>query len=298
MMKLKNIAKAEKFFQRTILITAICVCILLTGIFITLYSESHLAIKTLGFGFIFGSNWDPVFKNFGAFPFVVGTLLTSLLAIIISIPFALSLSILLGEYFKTGILSVIIKSAIELLAAIPSVIYGVWGMFFLVPIIRNIELAWNIPPYGVGILTAAIILAIMIIPYSTSIAREVIQAVPVELKEAGLALGATQFEVIRKIVLPYASSGIYAGLFLSLGRALGETMAVTMVIGNSNIYPNSIFSPSNTLASVVANEFTEATQALHLSSLVALGLYLFLITAVINIIGRLIIRRFSMEKSS
>jgi phosphate transport system permease protein len=296
-MKLKQIETAENFFQKLLIITGCSICVLLIAIFITLLIKSHLAIKTLGFSFIFGSSWDPIFQHFGAFPFVLGTILTSFLALLISLPFSLALSLLLGEYFQTGIFSSIIKSAIELLAGIPSVIYGLWAIFFLVPLVRSFELMAGIMPYGVGIFSAALILAIMIIPYSTSLAREIIQAVPNDLKEAGMALGATRFEVIKKIVLPYASSGIFAGILLSLGRALGETMAVTMVIGNNNNYPESIFAPGNTLASVIANEFAEATFALHISSLVALGLYLFIITAIINFFGRLIIRKFSIEKN-
>jgi phosphate transport system permease protein len=184
---------------------------------------------------------------------------------------------------------------IELLAGVPSVIYGFCGLFLLAPLIRNLEIKLGVPPYGVGILTASLVLSIMIIPYSASIGREVIGLVPSDLKEAALSLGATRFEVIRKVILPYAGSGIVAGILLSLGRALGETMAVTMVIGNSNFIPKSIFSPANTLASVIANEFTEATGSLYLASLIKLGLVLFIVTTIINLIGKLIIRRMGVE---
>jgi phosphate transport system permease protein len=161
---------------------------------------------------------------------------------------------------------------------------------------RSLEIQLNVAPYGVGIFTSSLVLAVMIIPYSSSIGREVISLVPSDLKEAALSLGATRFEVIRKVILPYARSGIFAGILLSLGRALGETMAVTMVIGNSNVIPTGLFSPANTLASVIANEFTEATDRLYLASLVELGLVLFMVTTAINILGKLIIRRIGMEE--
>jgi len=180
---------------------------------------------------------------------------------------------------------------IELLAGVPSVIYGFCGLFLLAPLVRILEMKLGVTPYGVGIFTASVVLSIMIIPYSALIGREVISLVPTDLKEAALSLGATRFEIIRKVVLPYAGSGIVAGILLSLGRALGETMAVTMVIGNSNFIPKSIFSPANTLASVIANEFTEATGSLYLASLIELGLVLFIVTTIINLIGKLVIRR-------
>lgn len=184
---------------------------------------------------------------------------------------------------------------IQLLAGIPSVVYGFWGLMVLVPFIRNLQIMAQIPPFGVGIFTAAIILGIMIIPYSASITREVMLMVPKDIKEASQSLGATRFETVRKIILPYAKSGIFAGVLLALGRALGETMAVTMVIGNANRLPDSIFSPGNTLASVIANEFAEASDLMHRSSLVELGLVLILITLIVNYIGRVIINRTRIE---
>jgi len=183
----------------------------------------------------------------------------------------------------------------ELLAGIPSVIYGFWGLFVFVPIVRKLEMKIGIPPYGVGIFTASVILAVMVVPYASSIGREVISLVPSDVKEAAYSLGATRQEVIMKVILPYARSGIMAGILLALGRALGETMAVTMVIGNSNFLPRSMFSPGNTMASVIANEFTEATGRLYLSSLIEIGLLLFLVTVVINITGRYIIKKVRVE---
>jgi len=270
--------------------------ILIFAIFLTLLISSFPALKTSGIRFLYGSTWDPVAKEFGSLPFLVGTLVTSFLALFISIPFSLAISIFLGEYFREGLASSLLKSSVELLAGIPSVIYGFCGIFILVPIVRAIEMKLGITPIGVGILTASTILSVMVIPYSASLGREVIQLVPSELKEAAYSLGATRYEVIRKVILPYARSGIFAGILLSLGRALGETMAVTMVIGNKNAIPKDIFSPSNTMASVIANEFMEASPgSLHLSSLVTIGLLLFVVTTVISIVGKYIIKKMSFE---
>ena len=227
---------------------------------------------------------------------MIGTLATSFLALAISTIFSLPISIFLGEYFTQGTKATFIKSVIELLAGVPSVIYGFWGLFVLAPLVRKLELNLGVPPLGVGIFTAALVLAIMIIPYSASLGREVISLVPADLKEAAFSLGATRFEVMRKIILPYAGSGIAAGIILSLGRALGETMAVTMVIGNRNSIPNSIFSPANTLASVIANEFAEATGSLYLASLVELALVLFLVTTLLNILGKWVIRKMGVKR--
>jgi phosphate transport system permease protein len=285
----------ETIFRAILYGSALCMVILLAGILLTLIIESFPSIKSFGLRFITSKTWDPVTGEFGALPFLVGTLITSFMALILSLPFSLSLSIYLGEYASEGFLSSLLRSAVELLAGIPSVIYGFWGLFIMVPIVRYIEIQLGVTPYGVGMLTSSIILAIMIIPYSASLGREVIRLVPNELKEAAYSLGATRFEVIRRVILPYVVSGITAGNILALGRAIGETMAVTMVIGNSNFIPRSIFAPANTMASVIANEFTEATSTLYLSSLVEVGLLLFMVTLVINIIGKQIIKKMSVQ---
>lgn len=251
------------------------------------------AIKEFGFSFLTSKEWNPIEENFGAFPFVVGTLATSFLALLFSLPFSMAVALYLGEFFHKGKLSTFFTSLVELLAGIPSVIYGFWAIFYLVPVVRWLANKVDAPPYGVGILTASVILAIMVIPYSASIAREVIRMVPRGLKEAAYALGATRFEVVKDVILPVGRSGIFAGVLLALGRALGETMAVTMVIGNSNFMPDGIFSPGNTIASIIANEFAEADSALYLSALVELALVLFVITAIINLIGKMVIRRLS-----
>lgn len=285
----------EGVFRRTLVITALSVLVLVIGIFITLLVQSMPSIKALGIGYLWGKTWDPVSDIYGAWPFLLGTLLTSFLALIISVPFSFAIAVYLGEYRPTGWLSGLLKNVVELIAAVPSVIYGFWALVTLVPLVRKLEFAIGVAPYGVGIFSAALVLAIMIIPYAASLGRELIQMVPSSLKEGAYSLGGTQYEVVRDVVLPYTKSGMFAGILLSLGRALGETMAVTMVIGNTSIIPTSIFSPGNTMASVIANEFTEADRTVYLSALIELGLVLFLVTVVINIIGKRIIKRFTHE---
>ena len=282
-------------FQRILLISALVVVILVLAILLSLIISSFPSLKAFGLNFFFSTTWDPVSSRFGAVVFLAGTLLTSFLALLICLPFSLAISIFIGEYFRERILSTLLKQVTELLAGIPSVIYGFWGLFVLVPIVRNLEMKLGVLPYGVGILSASVVLSVMIVPYAASIGREVIALVPSDLKEAGYSLGATRQEVVTKIILPYARSGILAGILLALGRALGETMAVTMVIGNSNIIPRGIFSPGNTMASVIANEFTEATGALYLSSLIEIGLLLFIVEVIINLIGRYVIKRVTVE---
>jgi phosphate transport system permease protein len=287
--------RAEPIFRKTLLFSALAIVVLLAAMFLSILFHSFPSLRAFGLTFLFTKTWNPVSQEFGVLPFLVGTILTSFLSLLICLPFSLAISIFLGEYFREGPLSSFLKNVTELLAGIPSVIYGFWGLFVLVPIIRKLEIKLGVPPFGVGIFTASLILSVMIVPYAASIGREVISLVPADIKEAAYALGATRQEVITKITLPYARSGITAGVLLALGRALGETMAVTMVIGNSNILPRGIFSPGNTMASVIANEFTEATGKLYLSSLLEIGLLLFLVTTVINIMGRYVINKVSIE---
>ena len=263
----------------------------------TLLKGSVLSIKNFGIHFFFGEEWNPPMEKFGLLPFVVGTILTSILALSLSLPFAISLAVFLGIYCSRGIVSNILRYLSDLLAGIPSVVYGFWGLFFLVPIVRNLEIKLGIMPFGVGIFTASIILAIMIIPYMSSMIVELIKMVPRELVEAGYSLGATSFDVVRKIVFPYIKSGVISGIILAFGRAFGETMAVTMVIGNVNSVPKSIFSPANTMASIIANEFPEASSGLYLSSIVYIGLWLFVITFIVNLLGNLIIRKFRVGEN-
>jgi len=277
------------------MLTALAVLIIVIGIFFTLVVQSMPSIKTLGIKYIWSKTWDPVSDMYGAFPFLLGTLLTSFLALIISIPFSFAIAVYLGEYNTTGWLGGLLKNMVELIAAVPSVIYGFWALVTLVPIVRNFETKIGVAPYGVGIFTSSIVLAIMIVPYAASLGRELIRLVPSSLKEGAYSLGATRYEVVKNVILPHTKSGLMAGILLSLGRALGETMAVTMVIGNTSIIPTSIFSPGNTMASVIANEFTEADRTVYLSALIELALVLFLVTVVINMIGKRIIKRFTYD---
>jgi phosphate transport system permease protein len=288
--------RAETVFNRTLYLSALMIVVLLLAIFFTLLVASMPSIKTFGAGFFISNTWDASAEKFGALPFLAGTLVTSFMAILLSIPFSISISIFLGEYFKEGVVSTFLRSSIEVLAGIPSVIYGLWGLFLLMPMMRLIEMKLGAPPHGVGILTSSLILAIMIIPFSASLGREVITLVPSDLKEAAYSLGATRFEVIKNVIVPYARSGIIAGILLALGRAIGETMAVTMLIGNSNFLPKSLFSPANTMASVIANSFSEAT-GITASSLIYIGLVLFLVTTAVNIIGTYVIKKVSLEAS-
>lgn len=300
MLKKKTVPKKESYdfkeriFRGILYVGSFFILILLLGFFVTLPYHSLSSIREFGIDFIFGSTWKPTKNELGALPFIIGTLYTSFFALILSIPFSLSIALFLGEYFREGPISAFLKSSVELLAGIPSIIYGFWGILVLVPLVQRIEIWLGITPYGVGIFTASMILTIMILPYSASIGREVIQLVPDDLKEAAYSLGATRFEVIRKVVLPYARSGIFAGVILSLGRAMGETMAVMMLIGNQNKIPKGIFSPANTMASIIANDFAETTEELYLSAIIEIGLVLLVLTMIVNFIGRYIIKKTSV----
>jgi len=287
--------RTEKIFRRTLIVVGIAMVALVAGILLTLIVQSIPSIKALGLSYLWGKTWDPVRDVYGALPFLAGTLLTSFLALAISIPFSFAVAIFLGEYYPGGWLSNLLKNTVELIAAVPSVIYGFWGLAVLVPMVRTLETAVGVPAIGYGIFSSSLILAVMIIPYSASLGRSMIQMVPANLKEAAYSLGATRWEVIRSVILPYTRSGLFAGVLLSLGRALGETMAVTMVIGNTPLMPKSIFSTGNTMASVIANELGEADKVVYNSALVELGLVLFLVTVVINMIGKKVIGRFTNE---
>ncbi len=293
----KNIVDvSEKRFSHILTGSGVFIFLILVAVFFTLLLSALPAIKQFGVTFFLSKTWNITRESFGVIPFLVGTLVTSCLSLILAIPFSIAISMFLGEYFKQGLISNFLRSAVEVLAGIPSVIYGLWGVFILVPLIRSLELKIGVTPHGVGILTSSLILAIMVIPYSASLGREVISLVPGDLKEAAYSLGATRFEVMKNIILPYARSGIIAGILLAFGRAIGETMAVTMLIGNSSFLPKSIFSPANTMASVIANQFSEAT-GIVASSLIYIALVLFLVTTIVNIIGNYVIARISVESS-
>jgi len=264
-----------------------------------LYVNSTLPLHKFGFRFLTGRTWDPVSGDFGALPFIYGTLVTSALALLVAVPMGVGAAIFLSELAPPRI-SNAMTFVIELLAAVPSVIYGVLGIFILVPALRQYGEPFlkrtlgflpffQGPMYGVGMLAGGLVLAIMVVPFIISISREVLLAVPVEQREAALALGATKWESTWQVVVPFARVGIMASIFLSLARALGETMAVTMVIGNDPKISASLFAPAYSIAAVIANEFTEATGDLYLQSLVELGLVLFALTIVINGLARIFI---------
>ncbi len=282
---------SETAFRATLTLVGIAASVLLAAIFLSLLLSSRPALAVNGLRFLTGATWDPVAGTFQALPFVAGTLLTSGLALVIATALSLALAVFMGEYFRKGFLAALVRNAVELLAGVPSVVYGFIGLFFLVPAVRAFQLLVGAPPYGVGILSASLLLSFMILPYSASIGREMIGLVPAELKEAALSLGATRSEMIRRVTLPYARSGILGGVLLALGRALGETMAVTMLIGNANTLTFNILAPGNTMASPIANEFTEATGEVYLASLIEIALLLFAISTLINIGGKLVIKR-------
>jgi len=270
---------------------------LVCGIGVVLAIESMASIQKFGFSFWRTEIWDPVAGEFGALPFIWGTLYSSVLALLIATPIALGIAIFISELCPAALRQPLVFVT-ELLAAIPSIVYGLWGIFVLVPAVRSVETSlpdsvrklplFSGPPLGLGMLSAALILAIMIIPFISSIAREVLKSVPPAQREGAYALGATRFEAIRAAVF-YARTGIIGGVMLGFGRALGETMAVTMVIGNNPKISMSLFAPQYTMAAVVANEFAEAADDLYLSALVEIGLVLFIITLIINSLSRLLI---------
>jgi phosphate transport system permease protein len=294
--KLLNQIKSEKAFRGLLNITGLLLILVVCSILVTLVWQSIPALQALGLKFYWSTTWNPVKNIFGALPFLLGTLITSFTALIISIPFSISVGILLGEYFPKGRFSNFIRSVIDLIAAIPSVIFGFWGFFVLVPLVRILETKLGVMPNGLGLYSASLILSIMIIPYAASLGITTIKMVPTRLKEGAYALGATRWEVLHHVILPYSKSGLFAGILLSLGRAIGETMAVTMVIGNASDLPKSIFSTGNTMASVIANEFGAAPDPVYVSALIEMGLFLFLVTFVINLIGKTAIKRISKNK--
>jgi len=268
-------------------------------LFRELFIGSALSRDTFGSGFLTGSTWDPVNEIFGALPFIFGTLVSSFLSLLIAVPFSLGIAIYLSELAPEK-LRAPLSFIIELLAAIPSVIIGLWGIFILAPFIRDYLAPplstylgflplFQGPMYGLSMLTGGVILAIMIIPITSSVSKEAIMTVPAHQREGALALGATGWETIRVAVLPYARSGIFGAVILGFGRAIGETMAVTMVIGNSPKISLSLFAPSYTMASVIANEFVEATSKLYISSIVEIGFLLLMISVMINIIARILV---------
>jgi phosphate transport system permease protein len=288
----------DRVFRWGTLLFAAAVLALIAGLCYELTRTSLPALHRFGWAFLVTSTWDPVRHVFGALPLIYGSVVSSLLALLIAVPISLGAALFLAE-LAPPLMRGPVSFMVELLAAVPSVVYGLWGIFVLLPILRPVQ-AWLAdhlgflpffqgPPLGLGMMAAGIILAIMIVPYITAVSREVVQAVPVAQREAAYALGATRWEAIRGPVFRYARAGILGAVVLGLGRALGETMAVTMVIGNTAQISASIIEPAQTMPSVLANEFAEATGALHKSALLEVALLLFALTIIVNIIARLMV---------
>jgi phosphate transport system permease protein len=296
---------SDKAFFQTTRAAAIFVLLLLGAIIGSLIVGAAPALKQFGAGFLVSERWNPVTENFGALAPIYGTVMTSLIAMVIAVPFGLLITLFLTEICPMWLRRPI-GIAIELLAGIPSIIYGIWGLFVLAPFLQRtlqpflIDIFGNIPvlstlfagpPYGIGVLTSGLILAIMVLPFITSISRDVFEAVPPMLKEAAYGLGFTTWEVVRYVVLPYARVGVIGGIMLGLGRALGETMAVTFVIGNAHKISSSLLAPGTTISATIANEFTEAVGDLYTSALIALGLLLFVITFIVLAAARYMLMR-------
>ena len=297
----------DRIFKAALTVAALAVPVLMGFLVFELYNGAQLAIHRYGFGFVSGSVWDPVAEQFGALPLIFGTLLSSLLALLIAVPLSLGVAIYLTE-FAPNVIRQPVAFVIELLAAIPSVVYGLWGIFVLIPFLKSTIFPFlretlgflpffQGPIYGPSMLSASIILAIMIMPFIMSVAREVLNAVPGSQREAALALGATRWEAVISTIVPYAKSGIIGAIILGLGRALGETMAVTMLIGNRNEISASLFAPGYTMAAVIANEFSEAATDMHFAALAYVALLLFIVTLLVNGAARLLIWRVSRGPS-
>jgi phosphate transport system permease protein len=295
----------DAFFHQLTRAAAVGVLILLGAVIVSLIIGSLPALRAFGFSFLIEERWNPVTEKFGALAAIYGTIITSFLAMLIAVPVGLLISVFLTELCPLSLRRPI-GIAIELLAGIPSIIYGIWGLFVFAPFLQQtlqpflISLFGSVPilsslfagpPYGIGILTAGLILAIMVLPFITSISREVFEAVPPMLKEAAYGVGCTTWEVVRYVVLPYTRVGVIGGVMLGLGRALGETMAVTFVIGNAHRISASILAPGTTISATIANEFTEAVGDLYTSALIALGLILFGITFIVLAAARYMLLR-------
>lgn len=279
----------DKLYRVVLFIAALVIPTVCGGVVYTLVTDAYAAFEHFGFfNFLTSSDWNYTEsqESYGALPFITGTLMTTFLALLFCIPFSMPVALFVGEYFRGTRIAAVLSTVTDLLAGIPSIIYGLWGFYTLRPIIMEL----NISPQGSGILTASLVLAIMIIPYAASLSAEFIKMVPNDLKESAYSLGATRAEVVRNVIFPVAGSGIFSAYILAIGRALGETMTVTMLIGNTNNIPDSITSTGNSMASIIANQFGEA-DGLRLSSLIAIGLILFLITAGINLVGKIMIKR-------
>jgi phosphate transport system permease protein len=307
---LKRFGRSDARFRLLTLGAALVVVAIFAGIMVSLVSGSWLALSTFGWGFLTSSVWNPVTEKFGAFAAIYGTLISSALAMIIAVPLGIGIAIFLTELCPRA-LKRPIGVAIELLAGVPSIIYGIWGLFVFAPYFQVhvepwlIEVFGNVPymqdlfagpPYGIGMFTAALILSIMVLPFISAVTRDVFETVPHLLKEAAYGVGCTTWEVMWRIVLPFARSGVVGGAMLALGRALGETMAVTFVIGNAHHINESLLAPATTISATIANEFSEALGDMYVSSLVALGLILFAITFIVLAVAQIMLK--SLERRS
>jgi phosphate transport system permease protein len=303
-------ALTDSLFHAITRISAVLVLITLGGVALSLVTGAWLALSTYGFAFLVTESWNPVTEKFGALAPIYGTIVTSAIAIVIAVPVGIGIAVFLTELCPPALRRPI-GTAVELLAGIPSIIYGIWGLFFFAPFVQKtiqpfvidtfngvpvLENLFAGPPYGIGLLTSAVILAIMVLPFITSITNDVFNTVPSVLKESAYGIGCTTWEVTRKVVIPYTRTGIMGGVMLGLGRALGETMAVTFVIGNAHRISASLFAPATTISATIANEFTEADGDLYTSSLIALGLILFLLTFVILALARLMLMRIEQKQ--
>ena len=300
---------ADRAFQLITAAAAWLVLLLLGGVAVSMAWGGRLAFQTFGWRFVTGKDWDVVAGKFGAFVPIYGTLVTSAIALIIAVPVSIGIALFLTDIAPRWSRAPI-AIAIELLAAIPSIIYGMWGLFIFAPFMAARVEPWlsshlgnkaligplfSGPPIGIGMLTAGIVLGIMVIPFISSVAREVFSAVPAPLKESAVALGSTRWEILSRVTLPYTRSAIIGAIFLGLGRALGETMAVTFVLGNAHELSASLLMPSNSIAAAIANEFTEADTELYRSSLIALGFLLFVVTFIVLTIAKLLLLRLNRQ---
>lgn len=304
MIKIKSKTQDALLFYFLRFVSVIVIALLL-GIIFVLIQSAFPAIKLSGWGFLFRRDWNPIEDQFGALPFIFGTMITSFIALIIATPVSILIALFITEYLPKRI-SQIISLLVEMVAAIPSIVFGLWGIFYLAPFVKN-SLApflktylgflplFQGPSFGIGILTASLILSIMIVPTISSICRSIFELIPAHQKEASYALGSTKYEMIKLAVISPSISGIASAVVLGLGRALGETMAVTMLIGNSPIISTSVFSPAATMASVMANEYTDANTPLHIASLCYLALVLFLITFLANFFARAIVKSITVK---
>jgi phosphate transport system permease protein len=308
---LARIALADRVFFQVTRAAAVVVLIILGGVIVSLVHGSLPAIKAFGFGFLASQSWNPVTDKFGALPAMYGTIVTSIIAMLIAVPVGLGVATFLTELCPYPLRRPI-GVAIELLAGIPSIIYGIWGLFVLAPFLQahvqpalisvfaDVPVMSSLfagPPYGIGVLTAGVILAIMVLPFIASISRDVFETVPPVLKEAAAGIGCTTWEMMRHVVLPYTRVGVIGGVMLGLGRALGETMAVTFVIGNAHKISPSLIAPGTTISATIANEFTEAVGDLYTSSLIALGLILFVLTFFVLAAARFMLMRIEQKSA-